>query len=995
MQKRTIELFSRYLLIGSLFGLFLLFNTPATLAQNNASEVASYYGGATVRSDTRTALGVLGQSEADPRVIIARVINVAMGFLGIIALCLILYAGYLWMTSGGAPDKIEKAKEILKNAAIGLLIILSAWAIVSFLFAMFWGGSGGSGGGGNQTNRGGGLGAFGNGIIESVYPEPNQTDVARNTSIIVTFREKIAFNSICATTSAALSCNGEFITSTTTANFDGPNVRIYQTAQAAACEKAKIGLASSTCNTYQAQVFSKDGKTFLFKTTKYLGSPSEALWHTVYLTNQLKKASNGESAFRAFDTVRDQSWSFQVSTKLDFDPPQIISGGVFPAPDLKQDDQVTTATGTQAQGLIAINGALNYEVLAASTGVTKNPPTMTMATPTVAVDPSCDKTSMTVIYASSSNADIFQIKVFQAGFAAATSGVGMLSPDKKTLSFAICNLTMTFTPRFDSRLVSTGNFWDIALSPYRAPDLVHIGNETYTASTSQDSKAYLFDATNARLSLMSVINDKSQLVVATTAGVLPTQIKLLSKEATKSANEIDLTSNNTAILTVTPFSGGQDLNKTTKVYSRPDKPMNTVIQINFSEAINPLTVAGSSTDVAKTLHVSLGDALGQATAPCSSNSDCKSYNCGLSGICVGDYLEGRFIVSNAYRTVEFISNHQCGTNGCGENIYCLPPKSHIKVDIIPANLTTCNSDDDCTATAPFSVCGNKLHLMDPASVMIPTCQASGTLPTNLPQASSTDLFEGVMDASFNSLDGNRNGNADGILTLIGNPSYYFEDSIYGMCSQSNVDGRSCMASTSDDSCGLTGKCSGAKPIVNAQEYGDIFSYSFYTNASVKTGAPAILANGLSHGINDTGVNLYNNIIINWNSVMLSSSITTGERQMGTSTVWHKFLNIGSFTGLPTGYWSKSDPIDNAPADGELESTNAEIAHADFDQSMKYWAQVGSGLRDIYQNCYKPSNGPGPISGSTCGVNDPNPSCCSGQATSTAATSSGIRAACKY
>ncbi len=72
-------------------------------------------------------------STSDPRAIVARIINVALGLLGVIALGLIIYAGFLWMTSAGEEEKISKAKKLLVSAVIGLGIILSSWAIASFV----------------------------------------------------------------------------------------------------------------------------------------------------------------------------------------------------------------------------------------------------------------------------------------------------------------------------------------------------------------------------------------------------------------------------------------------------------------------------------------------------------------------------------------------------------------------------------------------------------------------------------------------------------------------------------------------------------------------------------------------------------------------------------------------------------------------------------------------------------------------------------------------
>lgn len=66
--------------------------------------------------------------------IIGALIGVFLSFLGIIFLCLIIYGGYLWMTSAGNEPKIYKAKQVLTSATTGLIIVLSAYAITQFVF---------------------------------------------------------------------------------------------------------------------------------------------------------------------------------------------------------------------------------------------------------------------------------------------------------------------------------------------------------------------------------------------------------------------------------------------------------------------------------------------------------------------------------------------------------------------------------------------------------------------------------------------------------------------------------------------------------------------------------------------------------------------------------------------------------------------------------------------------------------------------------------------
>lgn len=64
---------------------------------------------------------------------ITSIINVLLGLLGVIAVVIILIAGFKWMTAGGNDDKVTEARKMLFAGIIGLVIILSAWAIARFV----------------------------------------------------------------------------------------------------------------------------------------------------------------------------------------------------------------------------------------------------------------------------------------------------------------------------------------------------------------------------------------------------------------------------------------------------------------------------------------------------------------------------------------------------------------------------------------------------------------------------------------------------------------------------------------------------------------------------------------------------------------------------------------------------------------------------------------------------------------------------------------------
>ncbi len=68
-----------------------------------------------------------------PEAVIANVINTVLGIVGSLALLMFIYGGLIWMTSSGNKEMIDKGKNIIKWAAIGLVIIFSSYALVRFL----------------------------------------------------------------------------------------------------------------------------------------------------------------------------------------------------------------------------------------------------------------------------------------------------------------------------------------------------------------------------------------------------------------------------------------------------------------------------------------------------------------------------------------------------------------------------------------------------------------------------------------------------------------------------------------------------------------------------------------------------------------------------------------------------------------------------------------------------------------------------------------------
>lgn len=112
--------------------LFLFFaSSPLVLAQNYGldeaiAEVPAYQAQVNDEYDEEFIATKLGD-----------MIGFVLSFIGVLFLILTIYGGINWMTAGGNEQKVEKAKTIIINAIIGLLIVLSAYTITSFIGEQF------------------------------------------------------------------------------------------------------------------------------------------------------------------------------------------------------------------------------------------------------------------------------------------------------------------------------------------------------------------------------------------------------------------------------------------------------------------------------------------------------------------------------------------------------------------------------------------------------------------------------------------------------------------------------------------------------------------------------------------------------------------------------------------------------------------------------------------------------------------------------------------
>lgn len=114
---------SIFILIFLIFSLILSFNY--LLAATPADQLKALGGKAGYDTSTNTEEGVAA--------IIGKIIFAILSILGVIFLILIIYGGFMWMTARGNEQQLEKAKNIIINAVIGLAIILTSYTVTWFV----------------------------------------------------------------------------------------------------------------------------------------------------------------------------------------------------------------------------------------------------------------------------------------------------------------------------------------------------------------------------------------------------------------------------------------------------------------------------------------------------------------------------------------------------------------------------------------------------------------------------------------------------------------------------------------------------------------------------------------------------------------------------------------------------------------------------------------------------------------------------------------------
>ncbi|BFD25346.1 MAG: hypothetical protein JST_000689 [Candidatus Parcubacteria bacterium] len=129
----------RIFLILVIFSFTWLSSPAASWAANEgAQKTLDGLNEAVKGEDSKGGIGAYkSQVDKDPQDILTKqvtdIISLILSFLGIIFLVITIYAGFLWMTARGNDAQIKKAKDLLMNAIIGLVIITAAYSLTAFV----------------------------------------------------------------------------------------------------------------------------------------------------------------------------------------------------------------------------------------------------------------------------------------------------------------------------------------------------------------------------------------------------------------------------------------------------------------------------------------------------------------------------------------------------------------------------------------------------------------------------------------------------------------------------------------------------------------------------------------------------------------------------------------------------------------------------------------------------------------------------------------------
>lgn len=902
MQRSSLT--TRKLFLAIFLVVFLLLvAVPQLAAASPANPVDTNFG----LSNLNSAL-----PQTDLRVVIARIIQAILGVLGIILLLLILYAGFLWMTAAGEESKIEKAKKIMTQAIIGFIIILSAFSIVTFVLRIL---TGATFGGGPGTTPGGptidpGRWGIGRGPIESVYPTPGQTEVPINTIIAVTFKVPIKSDTICDDSNSDGRCDNERIKNVKICLLDNQNNCVPST--------DPFGFDSYD----NTMVASSDNKTFVFTPETYLGA-EDKINRRFQVTLQEGVRSVQEPDRSVFNSLINKQylWDFTTNGELDLDPPEIVDiTGVYPYPDGEGDVYSSPSAPTVSKFNLTVLNTITPQVDQGYTQPSSTNPNAPAASLTGSYGGSASGAVVVSIDANNNKVDVN----WPGGMNDVNNGP--YSASSRTVNIGPYGLTFILAAS-----PSGVTNWTFNVTASQAGDKIEILENNNAINTYILGKDIA--VTNNATTDRQAIKNK---LIASNIFEAGAGSDLQTKTTGSIANRYNLrfTGKNTpASVVFSNITPAQDASSQRAVKGLADPFRNTIFQVTFNEAINPLSIT----------HDSIKVGLRQ------SDNTWQNLN--------NDQFVLEF--SNQYHTVGLKPSASCGaTNSCGDEMTCWPIASlaageiatstSYSINLISSDLID-SADAKCVQWGGASDGhGRCQKTIGSKTVFYPLARTSASGLVDM----SKNAFNGSFDYYLDN-DGQRVGLAQG-KSQNGNGQS-------GRTAYNLNEGIICSGGIGISNCYSLGNrvisYSSSTPIFAVSGFGDDFTWSFKLSSEIDIKAPLLKT---ISPVSQMSVSDRNELIhLTFDRLMRSYTIKPGWNYGSTDKdKAQRYIALETLTQnqIAVGYWLSQADRDNNN-DGWAEYTEALISHNPFDPNVEYGPLSGSGVQSVTQNCFLPAGGP--------------------------------------
>ena len=132
MKKLMLGLFM------SVLGVFSLATIAPVAVHAQGAGVQTEFGVGSQAGGVAVGGGTEQDQQDNILAVFKNVINYALGFLGLIALVMLLWAGFWLVTARDNAEKYKQALSTFKNAALGIALIAVSWFLVTFIFFVLW-----------------------------------------------------------------------------------------------------------------------------------------------------------------------------------------------------------------------------------------------------------------------------------------------------------------------------------------------------------------------------------------------------------------------------------------------------------------------------------------------------------------------------------------------------------------------------------------------------------------------------------------------------------------------------------------------------------------------------------------------------------------------------------------------------------------------------------------------------------------------------------------